>query len=78
MPVLEYSVDDEPQTTEEHVLTPNQILSRAGLEPSLNYLVELRGATRESYEGRGDEELRMHQHMRFISVKTGPTPVSAP
>ncbi len=29
-----YSVDDEPYTTREHVLTPSQILSLAGLNPA--------------------------------------------
>lgn len=78
MPTFEYHVDDEEQTTQEHTLTPNQILANAGFDPSNHYLVELRGATRESYEGRGEEEIHMHQHMRFVSVKTGPTPVSMP
>lgn len=77
MPTFEYTVDDEPQATENHVLTANQILTNAGIDPTQHYLVELKGATRESYENRGDEEIHMHQHMRFVSVRVGPTPVSA-
>jgi hypothetical protein len=76
MPEFQYTVDDEPQTTEHHVLTANQILSNAAIDPAQHYLVELKGATRESYETRGDEEIHMHQHMRFVSVRVGPTPVS--
>ena len=31
MPTFEYTVDDEPQTTDEKALTPNQILKEPGL-----------------------------------------------
>ena len=78
MPTFDYTVDDEPQSTDQHTLTPNKILGQAEIDPSMHYLVELRGSTRESYENRGEEEIHMHQHMRFVSVKTGPTPVSSP
>ena len=76
MPTFNYKVDDEEQTTTEHVLTPAQILSNAGIDASSHYLVELRGNHRESYEGRPNAEIHMHQHMTFISVSTEPTPVS--
>jgi hypothetical protein len=78
MPTFEYSVDDEPQATDQHTLTANQILTKAGIDVAIHYLVEIKGASRESYQDRGDVEIHIHQHQRFISVKTGPTPVSVP
>lgn len=74
--VIEYSVNDEPQTTTEKVLTPVQIMSNAGVDPSTNYLVELVGNAQKSYQGRPNEEIHMHPKMRFITNFTGPTPVA--
>ena len=76
MHTIGYTIDDEPQTTTSHVLTPAQILSNAGIDASSHYLVEIRGNHRESYEGRPDAEIHMHEHMNFISVSTGPTTTS--
>ena len=73
---FEYTVDGEEQTTHEHTLTPTQILSNAGIDPASHYLVELRGKHQVSYQGKPNEEIHMHEHQRFISVATGPTPVS--
>ncbi len=74
--VFEYTVDDEPQSTDQHTLTPNQILTRAGIDPATHYLVEIVGNTQRSYQGKPDVPIHMHQHMKFVSVFTGPTPVS--
>lgn len=76
MPLLEYTVDDELQTTTEHVLTPAQILRLAGIDPANHYLVQIQGATQKSYQGNPDEPIHMHQHMKFVSVFLGDTPVS--
>ncbi len=76
MPTFHYTVDDEPQTTTEHVLTPTQILEKAGIDPATHYLVQIEGQHRVSYEGKPNEPIHMHDHMKFISVSTGPTPVS--
>jgi hypothetical protein len=46
------------------------------LDTSTHYLVEIKGAVKESFEGKGGIELHMHDHMVFVSVFTGPTPVS--
>ena len=75
-PVFYYTVDKEPQETFEHVLTPEQILDKAGIDSKLHYLVELVGNTQKSYEGKPKEEIHMHQKMEFISVAVGPTPTS--
>ncbi len=76
MPAFHYTVDDEPQTTSEHVLTPTQILRNAGIDPNTHYLVQIIGNHQESYKDEPDIEIHMHEHMKFVSVSTGPTPVS--
>jgi len=75
---IEYTLDDEPYTTIDTTLTPRDILTRGGVDPGTHYLVELRGNSgeRESYQNRMDNVIHMHPHMRFLSVSTGPTPVS--
>jgi hypothetical protein len=76
-PVIEYTVDDEPQSTTEQDLTPNQILSNAGLDPAQYYLILVRNPhNQESYQDKGDETIHMHPNLRFISAFTGSTPVS--
>jgi hypothetical protein len=75
-PVFQYTVDDEPQTTNAHVLTPKEILARADLNPTTYYLVQIKGNEQVSYKDRYDEQIHMHQHMTFISVFIGETPVS--
>lgn len=76
MPTFTYFVDDEQQTTTEHVLTPVQILQAAGIDPGTHYLVQLQGQHQVSYKDKPDEQIHMHEHMKFISISTGPTPVS--
>lgn len=76
MPTFNYTVDDEPQATTAHLLTPVQILQAASIDPSSHYLVQLVGQNQVSYQGKPDEEVHMHEHMKFISISTGPTPVS--
>jgi hypothetical protein len=75
-PVFHYTVDKEPQETAEHVLTPEQILTNAGVNPKNHYLVELVGNTQKSYEGNPHEPIHMHEKMEFVSVAVGPTPTS--
>ncbi|MGD9904295.1 MAG: hypothetical protein AB7U83_12595 [Vicinamibacterales bacterium] len=77
MPTFEYTVDNEPQTTNEHQMTPTAILTAAGIDPASHYLVELRGGSQHSYETTPDEPLQMHQKQKFISISKRPTPVSA-
>jgi hypothetical protein len=75
-PRFDYTVDGEAQTTDEHTLTPTQILQAAGIDPVTHYLVEIVGNTQKSYQNDPNEAIRMHEHMKFISIATGPTPVS--
>lgn len=74
--IIHYTVDDEKQTTKAHELTPTQILQHAGIDPTSHYLVQLDGHHRISYQNEPNKEIHMHEHMKFISVSTGPTPVS--
>lgn len=76
MPVFHYTVDGEPQETSDHELTPTQILTNAGIDTANHYLVEIDGAHRVSFQGKPNEEIHMHENQKFISVSTGPTPVS--
>jgi hypothetical protein len=74
-PTFDYTVDEEPQSTTEHQLTVRQILDKAGLDSSSHYLVQLKGNHRETLTDL-DAVIHMHEHMKFISVSTQPTPVS--
>lgn len=76
MPTFNYTVDDEPQSTTEHILTPTQILTNAGVDSKNHYLVQLEGNHKTSYQGKPDEQIHIHEKMVFISVSTGPTEVS--
>lgn len=76
MPNFTYTVDGETQTTAAHELTAAQILTNAGIDAATHYLVQIEGNQRVSYEGKPDQTIHMHEHMKFISVSTGPTPVS--
>ena len=73
---IEYTVDDEPQSTTSEQLTPREILTNAHFDPNSHYLVQIEGKHQESYKDRPDEPIHMHPHMKFVSVSTGPTPVS--
>jgi hypothetical protein len=73
---IEFTVDGEPVTTTAEILTPDQILRLAGIDPATSYLVKVEGRKQESYQGRGDEPIRVHEHQVFVSVSTGPTPTS--
>jgi hypothetical protein len=75
-PVFDYTVDDEPQSTTEHTLTPTEILRNAGIDPATHYLVQIVGHTQKSYKETPSEPIHMHEHMKFVSVFTGSTPVS--
>jgi hypothetical protein len=77
--VIHFSVDGEPHETVERELTPNEILKKfAEKDPATHYLVQIQGNHRISYQGKGDEPIKMHEGMRFQVISTGPTPVSAP
>lgn len=69
-------LDGEELTLPNRETTPNTILGIAGLDSSTHYLVEIKGRHQESYQGRGDEPLKVKDRDTFISLSTGPTPTS--
>lgn len=71
-----FLVDDEPVTTEAHELTPVQIMELAGVDPQTNYLVRVEGRHQESYKDEPEVEIKLHRDEVFVTVSTGPTPVS--
>ena len=73
---IHFEVDGEQFATTEKTLTPTQILEMAGVDPSSHYLVEVKGRHQESFEGKPSEPIHMHERQKFITVSTGPTPVS--
>ncbi len=72
---IRYFVDTEELVATQSRLTVAEILEAAKLDPSTHYLVEIRG---HEQIPRKDirEVLHLHENERFISVSTGPTPVS--
>jgi hypothetical protein len=73
---VEITIDGRPLTLDDPTRTPNEILTLVGLDPTTHYLVRIEGRHQHSFEGRGDEQIRVHPGERFVSVSTGPTPVS--
>jgi hypothetical protein len=73
---ITFTVDGEPITIRMERITPNEILTKAGIDPATHYLVEIKGRHQTSYQGRGDTEIRVHDGDKFVSVSTGPTPTS--
>jgi hypothetical protein len=73
---VEVKIDGEDTLLPNSEITPNQILSLVGLDPSSHYLVEVQGRHQNSYQGAGDEIIRVHNNQVFISLSTGPTPTS--
>ena len=77
--VFNYLVDNDPETSDKQVLTPNQILKRAAYKPSDYYLVEiLPDGTQKSFKDTPEEEVKLtHTPEKvFISIYRGDMPVS--
>jgi hypothetical protein len=70
------NLDGEDLTVPDRDLTPNEILTIAGLDAATHYLVRLKGRNQESYQGRGEEAIKVHPNEKFLSLSTGPTPTS--
>lgn len=77
--VFHYFVDEEPETTEEKELTPNQILEAAGVTPVNDYYLVLINAdgSQQSFINTPGKPIKMVcPAMKFVSVFRGETPVS--
>jgi hypothetical protein len=73
---IDFGVDSEPLQTTEKVLTPTQILELAEVDAANHYLVQVEGRHQTSYQDSPNKPIHMHEGMKFITVATGPTPVS--
>jgi hypothetical protein len=73
---IQFEVDGEPVETAEKTLTPTQILGLAGVDASTHYLVQVEGRHQTSYQDKPNEPIHIHEKQKFITVATGPTPVS--
>jgi hypothetical protein len=74
---IDFSVDGEPFKTRRYNWTPNEIIKEFGeKDPATNYLVRIESHHRRSYEGKGNEPIKIHDGEKFQIVSTGPTPVS--
>ncbi len=74
MNTIEYTVDDEPQSTTDHTMTAEQILRRAGLDPATRYLIRIDGKNQKKLEM--SDPVHMHEKMKFVTAFVGPVPVS--
>jgi hypothetical protein len=77
--VFYYTIDKEPETTDLHSLTPNQILEFAGITPvSDYYIVQINpDNTQVSFKDKPTEPIQMKcPGLKFVSVFRGETPVS--
>lgn len=73
---ITFTVDGEPVTTQERRLTPVQIMELAKVDPTTNYLVRIEGRHQISYKDTPNEMIEVHEGEVFVTVPTGPTPVS--
>jgi hypothetical protein len=76
MKVFTIFVDDEAIETAEHKLTVREVLTLAGISPDSYYLVEVNGKHQVSFQNKLDETVNIHEKAKFVTVSTGPTPVS--
>ena len=75
--VIHFSVDGEPFETKQVEWTPNDIIRKFGeRDPATNYLVEIEGRHKVSFQGKGDIAIKLHDCERFQIISIGPTPVS--
>lgn len=73
---ISISIDGEEYLIADRTMTPNQLLALATLTAAEHYLIEVKNKKQVSFEGRGDETIRIQKGDTFVSVFTGPTTVS--
>lgn len=77
--VFYYTLDEEPETTDNEFLSANQILTNGGINPAADYyLIEIDSMGHEiSHKEKPDEPIKMKcPGSKFLSVFIGETPVS--
>jgi hypothetical protein len=74
---IRFTVDGEPYKTERREMAPDEIIREfGGKDPATNYLVQIEGNHKVSYQGKGSVPIKLHNNMKFQIISTGPTPVS--
>lgn len=76
-PELGFTIDGEGYPLRERKLTAGDILGYAGKDFGTHYLVELlgQGGQQRDYR-RASDAVTVHPGSRFLTVSTGPTPVT--
>ena len=69
-------IDSETFIAPERKMTPNQLLTLAGLSGADYYLVEIHGNAQNSLKDKGDEVINLNEGAKFVSVFLGPTTVA--
>jgi len=69
-------LDKKPLAGVPEHTTPDAILGLGGIDPATHYLVRVEGRHQESFKDKGTEQITVHEGETFVSVSTGPTPVS--
>ena len=76
MKTIEYTVDGDVYTTNDHKLTPNQIITNAGLDPVSFYLIQVKEDGQVSYQNEPEKEITIHKDAKFLARRCGDTTVS--
>jgi len=71
-----FYVDGETVTTQIQDLSQKQIMELARVNPATNYLVLVEGRHQTSYKDDPNTPIEVHENETFVTVSTGPTPVS--
>lgn len=75
--LIHFKVDGEPFETSQSHWTADQIITTFSQKDLSNhYLVRIVGHEKESFQGHGDQEIKLREKDRFQTICTGPTTVS--
>ena len=76
--ISNYTVDDEPETTTKRHMTPNEILTAAGVKVADHFLVQVMPDNSQvSYQETPDSPIEMKcTDQKFVSIFRGATTVS--
>jgi hypothetical protein len=72
--LVSVTVDGEPVTSPRET-TPGALLRAAGLDPAKRELVRVEGKSQHPFPDP-NQRIELHEGEVFITVSTGPTPVS--
>lgn len=75
-PLIEFMIDGETYETSEHKLTAEDVLGYAGKSFESHYLVELLGRGNQRPYKSASESVNVHPGSKFVTVRTGATPVA--